>query len=273
MQIHAFDSKKQLTLASQAVKKQDYFCFECQSIVRLRAGLHRQPHFYHIFQQSSCRQSGKSLAHLQVQLYLQKILPQEEAVMEHRFPEINRIADLVWHSEKLIFEVQCSPISAEEVNMRNRDYASLGYQVIWILHDQTFNQPRVSAAEEYLRDKPHYFTDMDREGQGIIYDQFEWIENSRRKKVLPPLKINLNEPRRKSALSTLGSPFLLNRLENWSIGFSGDLFSLEGEDSYLKQMEEIESNKNRLQLEEWLERFLFRPYRLFLRYLLEKACR
>lgn len=148
---------------------------ECGKAVRLRGGEHRQDHFYHLKPDAACRQSQKSMTHLQVQWYLLNLLNGEDVALERRFPEISRIADVVWEDRKLVFEVQCSPIKKKEVEARNQDYGSIGYQVVWILHERRFLRRQVSAAEVWLQGHPHYYTNFDSEGVGEIYDQLHLI--------------------------------------------------------------------------------------------------
>jgi len=171
MQIYALDDKKALIIAHVAQKQSDYLCPECGGKVRVRKGKHRTPHFFHLSHNKHCLQSGKSAVHLAVQNHLLDVLPAGEVVLECRFGKINRIADVVWMPRRLVFEVQCSSITAEEVQARNRDYAREGFQVAWILHDQRFNRWRVTAAEECLQQDPVLFTNMDARGRGKIYAQ------------------------------------------------------------------------------------------------------
>jgi competence CoiA-like predicted nuclease len=154
---------------------------ECGKIVRRRGGKNRQDHFYHLKPDPACRQCQKSLHHLQVQWYLYHLLPDGECVLEKRFPEISRIADAVWEKKKLVFEVQCSPIPQAEVRQRNHDYQSLGYTVVWILHERRFHQRKISAVEEWLQGKPHYFTNFDAAGNGQIYDHLQVYERGMRR--------------------------------------------------------------------------------------------
>ena len=90
-----------------------------------------------------------SSSHLAIQKVLSKSLPGSR--LEHRFPSIGRVADVVYFPKKIIFEVQCSPISLKEVQKRNRDYLSLGFTVIWILHDRHYNKKTLSLAERACR--------------------------------------------------------------------------------------------------------------------------
>ena len=171
MQLYAFDQKGRLTAAIDAKKETDYFCLECNSLVRLRGGFHRQKHYFHLQQISSCRLNGKSLPHLHLQKRLQDAFPYGAIQLEQRFPTLGRIGDAVHEGLKIVFEIQCSPISAKEVEERNKDYKKEGYRVLWIFHDQLYNKRRLSHAEFFLT-TPHYFTNIDREGKGCIYDQY-----------------------------------------------------------------------------------------------------
>lgn len=289
MQLFAFNKKNESVSANHAFRQQDYICTECGGVVRLRGGAHRQKHFYHLKPDWACRQSQKSLVHLQVQRYLQEILPEDECVLERRFPEIRRIADVVWESEKLIFEVQCSGITAEEVASRNADYFRLGYQVIWILHEKRFNKWRLTASEFFLRESPHYFTNMDAGGRGFIYDQVDVIHKGRRKPIKKYFRTHLGSPiviPESDRLPPKGIPeFLEKRLKYWPLFFSGDFVDCwrGGDAIALMSMEETWNIEQSLGLKskrslfskvrDFLYRVFVRPYLLFFRILLEKACK
>lgn len=285
MQIYAFDENQHLVKADSAQKQRNYLCIECQGNVRLRGGIHRQNHFYHLNPNQSCRLSGKSMAHLQVQGFLQRLLPPGDCCLEVRFPQINRIADAVWASQKLIFEIQCSGITAQEVMQRNKDYQSLGYQVIWILHDSFYNQRRVTAAELFLRDSPFYFTDMDADGRGKIYDQFDVVYKGLRRHCQRPLLVDLSQPKKPSKntkKALFAMPKLVHqRFERWPLFFKGDL--IDSSES-LDFGEDLQAEK------EWLEvkaqvgktshlarkivyNVIVRPYNLLFQMLLERLCR
>ena len=210
-------------MASSAIKGHDYFCPECRGRVRRRGGLRRQDHFFHIDGTSRCRQNGKSLRHIQVQLFFLSTIPNGECRLEHPFPQIRRIADVFWEKEGLVFEVQCSPISPEEVLARNRDYASVGVRPVWILHDHRYNGENVQSVEFVLKGHPHYFTNIDEEGKGCVYDQFSHTFSHRRTKRLPMCSIAVDRPR--SIPCDLRSPveFIQHRISRWKVHFSGDI--------------------------------------------------
>lgn len=232
MQLYAYDPLGHLIFSYHAKRQQNYCCLECGSIVRLREGHIRKPHFYHLTK-TSCRQSEKSLTHLQLQIYLKQNLPENEASLEHRFPDIRRIADVAWHPQKIIFEIQCSPMTKEEMEARVESYKSVGYQVVWVLHDRQFNKWRLSAMESGLLEIPHYYTNMDEKGKGLIYEQWRHIDKGIRLHTLPPLSVDLTKPYRKNKL-----------------GFEGDIGSLPESHPYLQKIKakekEIARNKRKM---------------------------
>lgn len=283
MQLYALDSKHNLVAATKALKQHDYICLECQGVVRIRSGIHRHAHFFHLRPPISCKLNAKSMIHLQTQYHLQKILPTGESFLEKRFPSINRIADVAWPNQKLIFEIQYSPISIEEIHARNKDYASLGYQVIWILHEHQFNQYRLSGAELALRCSPYFFTDMDSEGQGTIYDQFDIYNRGQRIKKLRKLPVDLSKPSTPPEIIEAAIPKMLEeRIHSWPLHFDGDLIDHAAYFSdYLEAALKAERDAFPavpektfiFYINHWISHFILRPYKLIFQLLLERACK
>jgi competence protein CoiA len=237
MQLVALDCHTAV-LAQDAERGKTYSCPECLNPVRLRKGIERQPHFYHLAKASFCKQQGKSLTHLQVQRHLQLHLPQGETVMEKPFPHIGRIADLFWERHRIVFEVQCSPLSLEEAKARCADYKQAGCTLVWILHRARFNQKKLSAAESFLRQFPCYFTTIDETGRGFIYDQFDICQSGRRLFRGPPLKIDASKPHPLLPLLDQNLPkAVLNRR---SLYFEGDLVDLMLKQENGAKMRELE---------------------------------
>lgn len=252
MLTRAQDERGRLIPASIAVPGRDYRCCECQGLLRRRGGgSGRRPHFFHLSGHRECRQSGKSERHWAVQQRLRQVLGVE---LERRFPEISRIADAAWEEHRIVFEVQVSGMSAEELKARNRDYESLGWRVIWILHDARFNSFCRSDAEAALHGASYYYTDIDEQGQGVIYEQRvswsgAWPERSSR--VLPDLMCPIEHPR---------------------LHFTGDLTDLRHHDSSLDA--ELRALERPLVIRRWRKAFEWpvRCYRALLNAYLEKAC-
>jgi competence protein CoiA len=184
---------KQLILAQNSQKQTNYVCLICGQNVRFRRRFFFQRHFYHCNTPKQCHARPKSLVHSQVQYQLQQILPGSQ--LESRFPKSQRIADVVWWPQYLVFEIQCSNISVRDVLARNMAYKKIGLDVIWILHDQCFNKKKTTPAERALENSPHYFTNIDANGKGYFYDQYSKIINHKRYILSPPLPIDLTTPR------------------------------------------------------------------------------
>ncbi len=226
MQLYALDSTAAPVMASNAEKGKDYLCPECQALVRVRSGPSRQIHFYHLALPSKCRQHEKSQEHIQLQLKLLELFGDTDAQIECPFPAIKRIADFACHAKKMIFEIQCSPISLEEVQCRILDYNAMGYEVVWILHERRFNRKNLSAAEHFLRESPCYFTNIDKAGLGVVYDQFDIIKKYKRVFKGPPLTVSLDKFTRLPLMSPPEASLPLpvkSRFTKWKCYMEGDL--------------------------------------------------
>lgn len=286
MQLFALDLSKKPVYSGHAIKQRDYTCIECGSPVRLRGGMHRQNHFFHLEPNRQCRQHGKGMVHLRLQLYLLSLLPQGESQMEFRFDSIGRIADVAWHTKNIVFEIQYSPIKAEEIRERNRDYYSVGWQTVWILHDNQFNQKRLAAAEIELRDHPHYFSDMDTRGIGSIYDQFDIHYKGFRREKMGPVPVQLDGIKAMKRGASLVPQFIEDRVGSWPIFFRGDLVeqahllnspylveAYEREQKFLNTLE-VSKPGSVMEWVRWLVyRGIVRPYLLWFQLLLERLCR
>ena len=149
---------------------------------------------------------GKSLAHHEIQCYLKKQIANLE--LEKQIGA--RRADGVWEDRKIVFEIQISFISLNEVKSRIDDYAKHGYQVVWILHDRLFNSRSVSPAEKFLRSFcPTYYCNG-----GFIYDQLEVVHGERRVYTTEAWAVEVTKP---------FVPFLEVPLRKWQLHFVGDL--------------------------------------------------
>lgn len=294
MQLCALDENNALVFAQKAKKQHEYICMECGYSVRVRQGIHRQPHYYHTQPNRECRQHGKGMAHLLLQYALKAWLPEGEAQLECRFESIGRIADVAWPAKQLIYEIQYSPITASEVQARNRDYASLGYQVIWIFSDERYNNRSLTPAENIVSDSPHYFTNMNIHGEGVIYDEFSLTDKGVRILRLPKLIIDPANP--EFTNKEIDSSFydqipqqIKNRISQWRCYFKGDAIdtslkqcndTLPCDEQFflaLKQLialeREILTISILTKLKEIYRKYVLIPYSSILRLLLERACR
>lgn len=193
MTLYALDQDL-LIFAPDASSTHVYVCPECFQPVRKRAPKNRFPHFYHLQAEKKCRLSNKSDAHLFLQIQLFQSIGPSQIQMERRFTDLGRIADLCWEKEKLIFEIQCSPISLEETEERIQDYKQAGYRVIWLLHDRIYNRYFLRKEELFLRQKSAAYYFHFQKNHSLIYDQFELLIKGQRLKRSTRLPIDLRRP-------------------------------------------------------------------------------
>lgn len=151
----------------------------------------------------------KTIEHINLQLFLENILPSGEAFLEKHFDEIGRIADVFWQKHLIVFEIQCSPISLNEVQQRFKDYEKLGLCLVWILHAGRFNKKKVGHAEYFLRQMPCYFARVSSSSKAYIYDQKECFYGAQRIWRGPELPVDLLRP-------------VFSNKTGWKIHFFGD---------------------------------------------------
>ena len=278
MQVYAFDENQKRIFVEGAESACDYFCIECGEKVRRRGGPHKQLHFYHLHPHGLCKLSGKSAEHILIQQFIQNSLD-DTCQQEVRFPEISRIADIVWFSQKIVLEVQCSPISKEEVQARISDYEKIGFGVIWILYDATFNAVKTSAAEFFLENHTHYLADLQ-----SIYDLCSIRHRGRRHQSFLKTPIDISELQKRTPLQAKERQLpstLQKRLSLWKYSTKGDLLDLaqNGEESIFAEAytfekelkgEEVVPAKNLLKK---LTSSLYKALRGIYYHLIEQSCR
>jgi competence protein CoiA len=198
MALYAFD-EDDLIFAADALPTRTYWCLDCYGPVKRRRGK-KIAHFYHVRTARTCRLYSKSEDHMLAQVQLLKSFPEGALKMERPFIEINRIADLCWESEKIVFEIQCSPISEKEAEMRTSDYRSIGYEVIWLLDDKHYNRRTLRPAERFLRRHNTYYLHIKQGLSSEYYDQFEVFTEKFRSKKGGRMPLNLQAPRKVPAV-------------------------------------------------------------------------
>lgn len=225
MQLSAYRDLKERSRITvfEAERGREYFCIECQGEVRLRTGSRCRAHFYHL-SSSDCSLRGKGAEHIAVQKVLQHTLGLNYTEAEYPFPSIGRIADVAYFPQKLIFEVQCSPISVREVEARIADYNSLGWQVIWILHLSRFGGVRGRKIKNFLRSHPHYFTNLDSKERGGFFDRYVLFDQNRPIYTSPLLPLHCLSFHTFSTPYTQESalPFPCSRKGHWKFFCRGD---------------------------------------------------
>lgn len=223
MQLYALDSSGRRIFIVDAAKGKDYFCIECGQRVRIRSSFHRINHFFHLSPLSKCRLSQKSERHIQLQNSIYQQLGSSNCDLEVRFPEIGRIADVAWYEKKIVFEVQCSPISYEEITCRTKDYESVGWYVVWLLLDKTFLHKRRSELFLWLENRTFYFADSKctQEVERCFYDTFKY--GARLRFCVDLSTLSLLEKNTLQTFENALPDFLLQRVSNWRYCAVNDL--------------------------------------------------
>lgn len=189
MALYAIDNDD-LIHANVAESDKIYWCLDCFGPVKRRKGKWRFPHFYHTHPARGCRLYSKSEDHLVAQIELQRRFLKGAVQIERPFIQIGRVADACWEQEKIVFEIQCSLITEKEVELREHDYRSIGYDVVWLLDDKRFNQRICRPAEIILRKRCCYFLSIKR---FQVYDQFEIFSDGKRVRKSRDFSINLTQ--------------------------------------------------------------------------------
>ncbi|HLB52370.1 MAG TPA: competence protein CoiA family protein [Chlamydiales bacterium] len=182
--------------AADADPKTTYLCLGCSAPVRIRRGLHRLPHFYHLQSAKRCHLYSKSEDHYILQLQICELFIPYKLEVEHPFFDIQRIADLIWEEKKIIFEIQCSKIEPHEAKQRIIDYRKVGYEVVWLLDDRIFNKKILRPSEAFLREQTSYFFSFHRATFSTFYDQCEVLAYKKRLKKGYRSKVHLLSPKK-----------------------------------------------------------------------------
>lgn len=256
MAIFAIDDDD-LIHASDAEASKIYWCQYCFGPLKRRKGKLRFAHFYHLKTTPTCRLYSKSEDHLVAQLEIKKKFPEGALQMERPFLQINRVGDLCWEAEKIVFEIQCSQMSEKEAQMRTRDYRSIGYDVVWLLDDRYFNKKISRPAEHFFRKNGGYYLHTK---TVQIYDQFEIFSEKRRIRKGKKMAINLEKMmrRKEKFFDPKIFPEQLIQLQN-TVYFFGDRLHRAYQNHILSMLNwralEIQLTKELNESKSWSKRF------------------
>jgi competence protein CoiA len=128
----------ELVVAAAAERAGKYTCPSCGSIVRLKVGEIKMPHFAHAsLEECASFSEGETAEHLtgKIQLAQYFLVRGFEVDMERWLPEINQRPDLlvIKNGDTFAIEYQCAPISLNRVRERTEGYREMGMRVYWVL--------------------------------------------------------------------------------------------------------------------------------------------
>ena len=116
-------------------RRRNFSCVKCAKPVIFKNGTRKRPHFAHDKNAIAVGQP-ESAAHMLVKHSLARWLERQgcPSMVERRFPEIDRIADVYFEylNRPYVLEIQKSPISDTEYQQRIADYQKIGATVLWV---------------------------------------------------------------------------------------------------------------------------------------------
>lgn len=122
-----------------------FTCPDCGSILYLKIGSIKIPHFAHR-SHSDCESYSEpeSSLHLQGKILLHDFFTHKHypVELEKYLPEIRQRADLLVDGTSVI-EFQCSSISAHDVLRRTASYSKIGLNATWIFGSTENHEPRI----------------------------------------------------------------------------------------------------------------------------------
>ncbi|MDU9417280.1 competence protein CoiA family protein [Staphylococcus lloydii] len=133
--------------AANASKDCNYYCPLCCQKLMLKRGKYKCAHFAH--HEINCTYKEESYIHYQAKYRLgqsSKDLGMTVQI-EPYLKECHQIPDILINN-KIILEIQCSPITVQQLQTRTSAYNNLGYIVIWIIKD-TFKDKSVLSLNAF----------------------------------------------------------------------------------------------------------------------------
>jgi competence protein CoiA len=133
--------------AANATKCSNYYCPLCCQKLMLKQGKYKRTHFAHF--EISCTHKEESYVHYHAKYSLGRAIKDLGMVVqiEPYLKACHQIPDILINN-KIILEIQCSPITVEQLQTRTSAYNKLGYIVIWII-DGTYNDNSVISLNAF----------------------------------------------------------------------------------------------------------------------------
>lgn len=159
---------EQLVLASEAAQidrfsRPEYRCPQCRRRVILVVAQDKTPYFQHLHCTGS---GGEKQEHLLGKRELKAALTAAGLPARLEVPlAAGQIRADVLASQRLAFEIQCAPLSAEEFARRHSCYQAAGIADIWLVGRRHFLGPKIKKTQViYLRFNRHwqwYYLEID----------------------------------------------------------------------------------------------------------------
>lgn len=135
-------------------RRQNFSCVKCKKPVIFKNGSQKMAHFAHEKNGVTTGQP-ESAEHILVKHSLARWLELQDypSMLEQRFPEIDRIADVYFEfkNQPYVVEIQKSPISDIEYQQRIVDYQKINVTVLWIFLGDVVKKENVYQLPPVMR--------------------------------------------------------------------------------------------------------------------------
>lgn len=170
---------------------EEYTCPNCKQKIKARKAKSGKKHFYHI----PTNKTNESQLHLNAKKELLSWLKKENSSgnwgEERYIKKIKARPDISGRINGIpvVFEIQHSPLTAEELNRRTLKYSKLGIYTIWVIPEEVFKR-NPKAYEKYLHMlyKGNLFLWAKEEGLKVAH--FFYKTKTKREVVYKQVKLN-----------------------------------------------------------------------------------
>ncbi|WP_461239705.1 competence protein CoiA [Paucilactobacillus sp. N302-9] len=177
--------------ANEAILKKTYYCPVCQEHVFLKAGQIKMKHFAHQRGSQCVDAEPESVEHFlgKEQLFYWAKCQNYSPKYEVYFPEIKQRADLIFriNERPVAIEFQCSPLSIEQLDMRNKGYRQINIPVYWVLgapyQNKQLSHAKISQFTQCFNNQPQilFWNTKIEQFEFYSYQHTDWMRSLARK--------------------------------------------------------------------------------------------
>ncbi|MDR3156321.1 MAG: hypothetical protein LBT69_00140 [Lactobacillales bacterium] len=171
----ALDETEKFVIASEKLdKNQNFLCPVCRKSVQLKMGTHSRPHFAHFTKSiHTKKREGETNEHREGKetlYYWSRQKTEINVELEPYISSIDQRPDVLIES-KLAFEIQCSPISIQQLTKRCVEYQKIGISPIWFCGKKLHINEKLSdlnrALMNYAKNIGFYYWEIHQQKQQI----------------------------------------------------------------------------------------------------------
>jgi len=146
--LSAFNNKRQLIKAVDAMNSEHYYCPSCRELVILKRVYKVKAHFAHRSHSLCIHAKGESQLHYQMKYHIAQsyLLHGQKVEIEPFLTDIQQYPDLLIN-DKFVIELQLSTIPFNIIKQRTKGLMSVGKHVIWLLQGLQFSRNQLTLTQ------------------------------------------------------------------------------------------------------------------------------